>query len=112
MGFDCHLVDAFSFIYRAEFADGVVEHEYDHVLLGEYDRSPSVNPIEVAESKLVSVSSLIADVNARPDDYTYWLKAILRSSGRPWVGGSGLSPLGEVQRVEIPSIDVSNEPMV
>ena len=110
MGFDCHLVDAFSFIYRAEFAHGVVEHEYDHVFLGEYDGSLAVNPIEVAEWKLVSMSSLISDVNARPGDYTYWLKAILRSSGRPWVGGSGLSRPGRVQRVEIPSIDGSTEP--
>ena len=112
MGFDCNLVDIFSFIYRAELENGIVEHEYDHVFLGEYDGSPSVNPIEVAEWKLVSVSSLISDVNARPDDYTYWLKAILRSSRRPWAGGSGLSWLDRVQRVEIPSIDVSNEPMV
>ncbi len=87
MGFDCNLVDIFSFIYRAELENGIVEHEYDHVFLGEYDGSPSVNPIEVAEWKLVSVSSLISDVNARPDDYTYWLKAILRSSRRPWAGG-------------------------
>lgn len=82
MGFDCDLVDIFSFIYRAELENGIVEHEYDHVFLGEYDGTPSVDPMEVAEWKFVPMSTLIPDIGARPDDYTYWLKAILRSSAK------------------------------
>ena len=80
MGFDCNLVDIFSFIYRAELENNMVEHEYDHVFLGEYGKMPSVNPMEVAEWKFVSMSTLVSEVNALPDNYTYWLKAILRSS--------------------------------
>jgi isopentenyl-diphosphate delta-isomerase len=79
MGFDCDLVEVFSFVYRAEFDNGVVEHEYDHVFLGDYDRRPSVNPTEVAEWKSVPVGALLSDMKARPDSYTYWFKAILRS---------------------------------
>ena len=40
MGFDCALDTAFSFVYRAELEGGLVEHEYDHVLLGRLAGDP------------------------------------------------------------------------
>ena len=47
MGFDCDLEEIFEFIYRAEFSNGLIEHEYDHVLIGHYNELPNINPEEV-----------------------------------------------------------------
>ena len=33
MGFDTELEKAFAFTYRAEFGNGLTEHEFDHVFL-------------------------------------------------------------------------------
>ena len=30
----------FSFIYKSKFDNGLTEHEFDHVLLGYYDKQP------------------------------------------------------------------------
>src|SRR6185503_16709121 len=37
LGFETALTEIFDFIYRAEFVNGLAEHEYDHVYVGEYD---------------------------------------------------------------------------
>ena len=34
MGISCNLNKAFDFIYRAEFDNGLIEHELDHVFIG------------------------------------------------------------------------------
>src|SRR5918997_6014944 len=44
MGFDCGLREAFQFLYRAELGGALVEHEYDHVLIGAHEGDPSPDP--------------------------------------------------------------------
>src|SRR5437660_676899 len=34
MGFESNLKEVFSFLYRANLEDGLIENEYDHVLVG------------------------------------------------------------------------------
>jgi len=62
--------------YRAEDpATGRVEHEYDHVLLGDLPRGAPTrpDPAEVADLRWVSLSALLARLSADPDDYAPWL---------------------------------------
>lgn len=67
-----------SFIYRAEFANGLIEHEYDHVLIGYYnDEKIQANPIEVQNYKWVNLEVLKLDLLAHPDVYTPWLSPAL-----------------------------------
>lgn len=67
-----------SFIYRAEFANGLIEHEYDHVLIGYYnDEKIQANPIEVQNYKWVNLEALKLDLLAHPDVYTPWLSPAL-----------------------------------
>ena len=40
MGLTCPLREVGNFIYRAEFENGLIEHEYDHVLAGSSDHTP------------------------------------------------------------------------
>lgn len=76
MGFDCELEDAFWFIYRAEFDNGLTEHELDHVLVGHFEEDPKVNPAEVADFKWMDLELVRQDMESRPEIYTEWFKII------------------------------------
>ena len=42
MGFDVDLYKFDSFIYKAFFSNGLIEHEYDHILIGLYNNNPKI----------------------------------------------------------------------
>lgn len=77
MGMSCEIEKAFDFIYRAEFENGLIEHELDHVFIGSTDELPTINPEEVESWRYVSKESLIADIANNPDNYTVWFKICL-----------------------------------
>jgi len=76
MGFDCDLKEEFSFIYKAEFDNGLTEHELDHVFVGYSEKEPVINPEEVDSWKWINIDELKADIIANPDNYTAWFKII------------------------------------
>ncbi|MFD1316193.1 isopentenyl-diphosphate Delta-isomerase [Namhaeicola litoreus] len=78
MGFSCALEDTFWFIYKASFENGLTEHELDHVMIGEYNAEPKINPDEVAEYKWISLDDLKIDMENHPDKYTAWFKIIFQ----------------------------------
>ncbi|MBN2780062.1 MAG: isopentenyl-diphosphate Delta-isomerase [Alphaproteobacteria bacterium] len=67
------------FIYKAEFDNGLTEHELDHVLTAKInmpiDISP--NPEEVYAYKWIKLSDLKKDIQENPEKYSPWLKIIL-----------------------------------
>jgi isopentenyl-diphosphate delta-isomerase len=79
MGFECELKKAFSFTYRAEFENGLIEHEYDHVFIGKFDGEPQPDPEEVEDWKWVDTEELKKDIKENPDSYTYWFKTSIDS---------------------------------
>jgi isopentenyl-diphosphate delta-isomerase len=77
-GFDTELKEAFSFIYRAEDPQSkLVEHEYDHVLIGRFNGKPQANPDEIATWKWISLTELVEDIKHNPSHYTAWLQIAL-----------------------------------
>ena len=56
MGFETELNFLLSFIYKAEFDNGLTEHEFDHVLLGRYNKNPLINTLEVCDWKWIDLS--------------------------------------------------------
>lgn len=74
MGMECELRPVFSFAYRAEVENGLVENEYDHVYFGSSDTLPIPNPLEVADFKYISMEALELDLQNNKDSYTEWLK--------------------------------------
>lgn len=74
MGFDCDLKGILSFTYKVQFDNGLFEHEYDHVFVGQYDGEPAPNPEEIDDWKWVNFEELQEDIQNNPDRYTYWLK--------------------------------------
>lgn len=76
MGFETELKELFSFIYKAEFDNGLTEHELDHVMLGYYNAAPDINPEEVASWKWMLPEDIKANIAKNPDAYTAWFKII------------------------------------
>lgn len=77
MGFSAELRPAFAFLYRAEVGGGLVENEYDHVLLGRCDARPEPDPAEVDEWRAEAPDALLADVARAPQRYTVWFRLAL-----------------------------------
>ncbi len=81
MGFECELREAFDFTYRAELDDGLVEHEYDVVFVGEFAGEPVPDSSEVEEWRWVGMDELRRDLRTEPARYTFWLKVAVESEG-------------------------------
>ncbi len=77
MGFCVELVELDSFIYNVKFDNGLIEHELDHILLGEYNGSFKVNPDEVDEWKWLALDKIKHDIITNPNNYTEWFKIIM-----------------------------------
>lgn len=60
------------FVYRYPFENGLVEFEYDHVLVGEYCGDYKAEPEEVDEIKWMDVNELLEDIKNNPNEYTPW----------------------------------------
>lgn len=81
MSFECELRPAFEFLYRAELANELIEHEYDHVFVGEFDGAFRPDVSEVEGWKWTTPEELRRDVRERPEEYTYWLRVALETDG-------------------------------
>ena len=78
MGLNADLEEIFSFIYKANLKNGLIEHEFDHVLVGYTDLSPIINIKEVEDWKWVDLSILEHDIDKNPNIYTEWFKIIFK----------------------------------
>ena len=74
MGFDTELKKAFTFLYKADVGQGLIEHEFDHVFIGIYDNEPQINSSEVGDWKFMSMIDLREDIENSPTHYTEWFK--------------------------------------
>ncbi|MDE0000295.1 MAG: isopentenyl-diphosphate Delta-isomerase [Rhodospirillaceae bacterium] len=77
MGFDCPLETVFGFVYRATLGGGLVEHEFDHVIVGRFHGTPLPDPREVEDWGWESVSAVQAQLAENPMRFTAWFKAAL-----------------------------------
>lgn len=94
MGFDCEFEEAFSFIYKANVGDGLIEHELDHVFIGKSDKKPDPDPNEISEFKYVDFNWLLEDMHHNENDYTVWFRIAIKEvkkyfDNHPVINGSG-----------------------
>lgn len=89
MGFDCHLERVHAFVYRVEFDNGLIEHEYDHVFIGCCDAVPRHDVEEVETWRWIHPAELEREVSREPDRFTPWflrclaeMPAVLRPGAR------------------------------
>jgi isopentenyl-diphosphate delta-isomerase len=87
LGLRAQLEDVGTFTYRAEDPEtGLVEHEFDHVLVGQAHERPHPDPDEVADLRRVSLDELARAMKDVPWRFTPWLAPamqVLRGSSLP-----------------------------
>jgi isopentenyl-diphosphate delta-isomerase len=76
MGFECELEEVFTFIYKAPFENGLTEHELDHVMIGKYNGSPTINKEEVEAYKWMALEEVKVELELQPEIYTVWFRII------------------------------------
>lgn len=81
MGFAVEVKSLGSFIYRVVFDNGLIEHEYDHVLVGKFNGIPIPNSLEVADWKYITLQDLEKEMENSPNQYTFWFKEIMYRFG-------------------------------
>jgi isopentenyl-diphosphate delta-isomerase len=77
MGFDCPLERVGGFVYRAALGGDLVEHEYDHVLTGRFQGTPTPDPNEVEEWKWESLPVIRSRLAENPNAFTAWFEQAL-----------------------------------
>jgi len=79
MGMKCpNLQPVNSFIYKTDFDNGLIENEYDHIVLGTTNALPRINPDEVHEYAYLSIEEIKERIAKAPDTFTYWFKLAIR----------------------------------
>ncbi len=77
MKLTCELQEQFAFKYRAQFSNQLIENEYDHVFVGEFNGDPLPDVSEVQAWQWISIGDLRKQLQGHPDDYTYWLNLVI-----------------------------------
>ncbi|WP_456459547.1 isopentenyl-diphosphate Delta-isomerase [Reichenbachiella sp.] len=77
LSMEANLTFLFSFLYKADFENGLIEHELDHVFVGTSNTNPELNPDEAMEYKYIATSDLVEDIEQHSENYTVWFKEIV-----------------------------------
>lgn len=77
MGFETGLEERFSFIYKSEVENGLIENEFDHVFFGVYEGEKNINKDEAEDCIFVSLDKVIADAENQPEKYSIWFRIII-----------------------------------
>ncbi len=72
MGIETPLLKIFDFIYKADFDNGLTEHEFDHVFAGEFEGSINPNEQEVKDYCYKPMEEIEATLYSHPHKYTAW----------------------------------------
>lgn len=72
MGFETPLEKIFDFVYKADFANGLTEHEFDHVFVGHYDGKVLPDSKEVHDFVYMSMPDIEAALQKEPERFTAW----------------------------------------
>ena len=81
MGFVCDLKEIFSFTYKAKIGN-LIEHEFNHVFIGQYDDVASLNRDEANDWKWIDLKELKKDISTNPNKYTVWFKIAIKRVGK------------------------------
>jgi isopentenyl-diphosphate delta-isomerase len=74
LGIDIPLKKQFHFTYKAEFDNGLTEHEFDHVFTGYFNNTPDFNRDEVQDCCFKSMNDIKESLKTHPKIFTEWFK--------------------------------------
>ncbi|MDZ4794078.1 MAG: isopentenyl-diphosphate Delta-isomerase [Bacteroidota bacterium] len=72
MGFETAVEKITDFVYKADFDNGLTEHEFDHVFAGEYQGPMELNKEEVMDCCYKEMSEIHQNLVTSPGKYTAW----------------------------------------
>jgi isopentenyl-diphosphate Delta-isomerase len=84
MGFNVPLEKVFDFLYKADFDNGLTEHEFDHVFVGYYNEDPFIYREEVNDFQFSSIEKIESELNSTPEKFTAWF-AIVFPKIKAWI---------------------------
>ncbi len=77
MGIETQMEERFSFIYKSEVENGLIENEFDHVFFGIYDGETNLNAEEVEDCTFVSLGNVSKEADQHPERFSIWFRIIL-----------------------------------
>jgi isopentenyl-diphosphate delta-isomerase len=86
LGFTTGLREIFSFTYRAEVENNLIEHEFDHVFAGEFGADIHPNPEEVSNVRFLNMYEIKEDLARRPEQFTSWFRIAFPRIEEWWRG--------------------------
>lgn len=86
LGITCDCKEVFQFKYLAEFDNGLIEHELDHVFIGHYNGNVIPNEEEVEEIRWVPLDKLNKEMIEHPEQFTYWFKILMKQPTMQLIG--------------------------
>lgn len=66
-----------AFVYRAEFDNGLCEHECDHVIVGRFAGELAPDPNEASDVRWVGFDELAAELADAPERFAAWVPIVL-----------------------------------
>ena len=78
MGIVCELEPKGNILYNCEFENGLLEHELDHVFVGNSNAEPIINKEEVMEYRWMTAAALKNEVRDHPEYFTYWFLELVK----------------------------------
>jgi len=85
LGFETPIEKIFDFTYKAEFDNGLTEHEFDHVFAGEYEGELEINPDEVNDFVYKEVSAIKNEMQTEPQKFTAWFHIAFPKIEEWWI---------------------------
>ncbi len=77
MGVHCSLTEKSVMTYRAVLDNGIIENEIDHIFLGEYNDTPTINTVEVHNWMWITPEDLVCKIASQPEIFSSWIKLII-----------------------------------
>jgi isopentenyl-diphosphate delta-isomerase len=78
MGIDAQPEFVTSFHYRAEFDNGLIENEIDHVYMVRWDGDPDPDPAEVMDWKWMSQEEIEVQLASGTENFSVWFPLIYK----------------------------------
>lgn len=84
LGFVIPLRPIFSFTYKADVENSLIEHEFDHVFAGEWESAVNFNTEEVAAVRYQGMADIKAELQAQPQLFTTWFRLAFPTIEKWW----------------------------
>jgi isopentenyl-diphosphate delta-isomerase len=78
------LEEIFSFTYRADVENNLIEHEFDHVFAGEYENEIYPNQNEIAGYTYEQMVRIRENLQSNPEKFTSWFKIAFPKIEKWW----------------------------